>query len=237
MNGRNMADVLPIRDVEICLWPGWSAPPASDSHRIYMMKNRHFLAALETVLDAVAPKRMVEVGIFHGGSTIYWTERYDLRRLVAFDLASDAPALIAYLDRHRLRERVRLHLGVSQDDAAAIRNAVVADFENEMIDVVIDDASHLYEQTWATLEILLPFVRPGGAYIIEDWFWPPIRPLVTELPLLAWQTDDIIDRIEIDKSFLVLWRGSAALPTDGSFSFPDPISGSESPAGPPTTDY
>jgi hypothetical protein len=60
-------------------------------------------------------------------------------------------------------------------------------------------------------------VRPGGAYVIEDWFWPPLRPLMAELPMLLWGRDGIIDRLEIDKSFVVLWRGDTPLPRDGSF--------------------
>ena len=39
------------------------------------------------------------------------------------------------------------------------------------IDLVVDDASHLYEQTKATFAMLFPLVRPGGNYVIEDWSW------------------------------------------------------------------
>ena len=39
------------------------------------------------------------------------------------------------------------------------------------IDLVIDDASHVYEPTLASFETLFPHLRPGGLYIIEDWQW------------------------------------------------------------------
>ena len=54
-------------------------------------------------------------------------------------------------------------------------------------------------QTRAAVEILLPFVRPGGAYVIEDWAWghrwnwppqlwlerPLLSPLLSELMLIC----------------------------------------------------
>lgn len=209
---------LRVRDIDLCLWEGIEAPaPEPQTHRIYLHKDRRFLSALVAVLDRVAPQRMVEIGIFQGGSAIYWAERYALRKLSAFDLAPDAPALVRYLERHGLTDRVRTHFAVSQDDGAALRRAVAADFGDDLIDVVIDDASHLYDETCASLATLLPFVRPGGAYVIEDWAWPPMAPLLAELPALLWEPEGAIDRIEIDKNFAVLWRGSAPLPTDGSF--------------------
>src|SRR4029077_11377083 len=46
---------------------------------------------------------------------------------------------------------------------------IVHDCFNGSIDVVIDDASHLYGPTRRSFEILFPLLKPGGAYIIEDW--------------------------------------------------------------------
>jgi hypothetical protein len=39
------------------------------------------------------------------------------------------------------------------------------------VDLVIDDASHLYPFTKGSFETLFPRLRPGGLYIIEDWSW------------------------------------------------------------------
>ena len=208
---------VPARDTELCLWDSVEVPPESNARRVYMLKDRPFLTALGTVLDRVAPRRMIEIGIAAGGSVIYWSERYEVDRLAAFDLEPDAPALVQYLDRHGLADRVRPHFGVSQDDGVALRSAISADFGDGLVDVVIDDASHLYDATRASFEIVFPFVRPGGAYVIEDWFWPLMAPLMSELPLLLWTAPGVIDRIETYKNFAVLWRGEAVLPTDGTF--------------------
>ncbi len=42
------------------------------------------------------------------------------------------------------------------------------------MDLVFDDASHLYEETRSSFESLFPHVRPGGVFVIEDWRWEHI---------------------------------------------------------------
>jgi hypothetical protein len=99
------------------------------------------------------------------------------------------------------------------------------------INRLIDDASHQYAETRATVEILVPLLRPGGAYIIEDWAWahhmnwpanvwterPLVSPLLSELVLVCGSGTAVIDRIEIDPNFAVLWRGNLGLGTQGGF--------------------
>jgi hypothetical protein len=70
---------------------------------------------------------------------------------------------------------VRTHFGVSQADTDALRPHVRHDFHGESIDVVLDNASHRYAATLASFECLLPMVRHGGAYVIEDWAWATRR--------------------------------------------------------------
>ena len=35
----------------------------------------------------------------------------------------------------------------------------------------VDDASHFYFESRATLNLALPYMRPDGLYVIEDWGW------------------------------------------------------------------
>jgi hypothetical protein len=37
--------------------------------------------------------------------------------------------------------------------------------------MVVDDASHRYEQSRTSFGALFPLLAPGGYYIIEDWGW------------------------------------------------------------------
>ena len=39
------------------------------------------------------------------------------------------------------------------------------------LDMVMDDASHIYEPTLASFQILFTLLPEGGLYIIEDWAW------------------------------------------------------------------
>jgi predicted O-methyltransferase YrrM len=219
-----------VRDVELRVVEA-SPPPEATDHLIHIHKPLDHLLSLDEIAMRVAPSHMVEIGIFHGGSTVYWEHRLTPRRLVAFDIAPGAPALQSYIRRHDLGRTVEAHFGVSQDDAGSLRRLIGAD----PIDLVIDDASHMYALTLAALECLLPLVRPGGAYVIEDWGWgnvfawpselwaehPLMSPLIAEAMLTCGYGGDVIRRIEIDRGNAVLWRGATPLPRDGSFRLKD----------------
>lgn len=226
---------IPIGDIELCLWQGAERPPASSDSLIYLHKDPAFLDRLDAIVGMVRPKRMIEVGILDGGSTIYWQDRYRPNRLLTFDIEPDAPHLVRYLQRHDLTGIVRTHFGVSQNNRSAIQDAIAEDMVEPVLDLIIDDASHQYGETRATVEILLPFLRPGGAYIIEDWAWghhvtwprevwterPLMSPLLSELMLVCGSGTGIIDRMEIDPNFAVLWRGNLDLVSQGEFRIAD----------------
>lgn len=226
---------MPIRDIELCLWETLGDCPGSDDRLIYFFKDRAFLHRLEAVAERIQPKQMIEIGILDGGSTIYWQDRFQLERLIAFDIEPDAPHLRHYLERHNLQEIVRANFAVAQDDGPALRAAIAKHALSPYVDFIVDDASHQHAQTRTTVEILLPFLRPGGAYVIEDWAWghhvtwpsglwadrPLMSPLLSELTLICGHGSGVIDRVEIDPNFAVLWRGEAILPKNGGFRLDD----------------
>jgi SAM-dependent methyltransferase len=226
---------IPVRDIELCLWETLEAWPGSTDQLIYLYKDRAFLRRLEAIAERVQPKHMIEVGILDGGSTIYWQDRFALERLIAFDIEADAPHLRRYLERNNLAGIVRTNFAVAQDDGPALRAGIAKHALGPLVDFIVDDASHQHAQTRATVEILLPFLRPGGAYVIEDWAWghhatwpsglwadrPLMSPLLSELTLVCGHGSGVIDRIEIDPNFAVLWRGEAPLPKDGEFRLAD----------------
>jgi SAM-dependent methyltransferase len=229
------ATKIPIRDIEVCLWGTLGDRPASSDRLIYLYKDSAFLRRLEAVAERVQPRQMIEIGIMDGGSTIYWQDRFQLERLIAFDIEPDAPHLRRYLERHNLQRVVRTNFAVAQDDGPALRAAVATQASGPFVDFIVDDASHQHAQTRTTVEILLPFLRPGGAYVIEDWAWghhvnwpsglwadrPLMSPLLSELTLVCGHGSGVIDRIEIDPNFAVLWRGDAVLSKDGAFRLAD----------------
>ncbi|MCG5447286.1 class I SAM-dependent methyltransferase [Micromonospora sp. NIE79] len=223
-----------INDIEVRAHGGLSTPENLEDGVIYIHKDADFIERENAVLDRAHTRRMVEIGLLHGGDAIYWTERHQLERLCAIDIEK-TPSLADYIKRNSLEDRIRLHSGVSQDDHAALSAIIAEDFDGEPIDAVIDDASHFYGETRATFESVFPFLRPGGAYIIEDWAWghthdwpeelmaelPLMSPLLSELMLIVAHMTDVIRSIEVDRNFAVVWRGDHSLPTDGSFRLAD----------------
>jgi len=62
------------------------------------------------------------------------------------------------------------HFSTSQSDEKVLEHIVRNELANEL-DLVVDDASHTYEETKGSFEILFPLLQPGGIYLIEDWSW------------------------------------------------------------------
>ena len=139
-------------------------------NRFTLMKPAAHVAAYERVLDEFERPRMIELGLAYGGSLAWFALRARPARLVGIEYKPDR---IAHLDDF-LRARdlgavVRPYFGVDQADGDRLREIVAAEFGAEPIDLVVDDASHLYGPTLASFETLFPLVRPGGLYLIEDW--------------------------------------------------------------------
>ncbi|HVQ38037.1 MAG TPA: class I SAM-dependent methyltransferase [Pyrinomonadaceae bacterium] len=228
-------DMMSINDIELLFWKGRTRPPESTLKSIYVHKSLKFVSALDAAIGEVHPRRMIEVGVLDGGSTIYWQAKYQPECLITFDLNSGAPNLVAYVQRNRLTDSVHSYFGVSQADSDVLRGLVARHLPGQLVDVVIDDASHRFAETRTTLETLLPFVRPGGIYIIEDWAWghgvnwpldlwddrPLLSPLLVEPVLISASGKNVIDSVEINPMFALLRRGTAQLPLDGSFRLTD----------------
>jgi len=85
-------------------------------------------------------------------------------------------------------ERIHIYQG-DQGDAESLASAFhdVSEFT-----VVIDDGSHASYHQLVTLKTLLPKVRPGGLYIIEDLHWQP-EDLEMRLPLTRKMSDLLSD--------------------------------------------
>ena len=113
---------------------------------------------------------IVELGIASGGSTALMSLLAEPSLLVSCELdPSPVGALTEFIHRHGLSDSVRPFYGVDQSDRALLSRILDAEIGARPIDLVIDDASHLHDESRASLEVLLPRVRPGGLLIIEDW--------------------------------------------------------------------
>jgi hypothetical protein len=91
------------------------------------------------------------------------------------------------------------------------------------LDLVVDDASHLVGPTRASLNTLLPRLRPGGFYIIEDWSWAhvgwgthrpgemPLTVLVFEITMALPPPGGVIAGVRINHDWALVVRGEAEI--------------------------
>ncbi len=164
-------------------------PPLNDPFATPpLFKNRELIEQLVELLTDLEPARIVELGIFRGGSVAFTAAFSRPQKIVAFELSDQPlPLLAEFLEREGLAEHVVTCFGVDQGDPE-VELIVDREFGSEPIDFVIDDASHLYEPSRRTFEMLFPLIRPGGVYVIEDW--------ASEHTIPATYADVILNRRE-----------------------------------------
>ncbi len=199
-----------------------------------LYKNRQLIEQFDLFWSSTEfrPRRVIEIGIWDGGSTALWYEALRPEKLVAIDLLErgDSPYFRRYLDDRELRDRIVTHWGVNQADRLALLEIVDKDLGGKF-DLVIDDGSHLYAPTRASFETLFPLLPPGGLYIIEDWAWEhwpefqdpknfwageeSLKLLVDDLVAATGTSRTLIRRIAVHEGFVVIERGDGDERADG----------------------
>jgi len=121
---------------------------------------------------------------------------------------------------------IRSYYGVNQADRALMNEILEIQFAGS-IDLVVDGASHFYAETKAAFETVLPYMSPGGIYVIEDWSWahdPPAqqpghiwadRPALTNLIfelVMMLPGGGIIDHLAFGPGMMWVRRGWKPLP-------------------------
>jgi predicted O-methyltransferase YrrM len=150
-------------------WSDWK----HDQGRFFLLKPSHLLKAYARFWSGRAmPRNVVELGVWEGGSAVFWFEAFAPRKHVAIDhiVREDSEHFSSYVKDRGAADRLKTYWGVDQGDRQALREIVAREFGGP-IDLVIDDASHIYEPTRASFETLFPYLRPRGLYIVEDWQW------------------------------------------------------------------
>lgn len=178
-------------------------------------------------------KQIFEIGMWDGGSVVFWSECFHPSKHAAVDLSEreDSAYFREYVASKNLQDRIKTYWGVDQGDAERLREVVSREFSRPL-DLVLDDASHMYGPTKASFETLFPLLRPGGLYIIEDWAWghweefqDPEHPWAGETPLThlvvelveatgSWQglsdSPPLIDNVTAYQGFTVVERGEGS---------------------------
>lgn len=201
--------------------------------RFVLMKNKPMVDGfLDHAPSGV--ENIVDLGIFKGGSVAFYHQLFLPRRIVGIELHKNRVAgLDDFISRHSLGDSVHLHYGTSQSDRKAIAKIVRKEFGDQPLDLVIDDCSHRYEPAKASLNLLLPRLRSGGVYLIEDWGWAhwpddhwqgtthqyvdepdPMSKLILELVMVAESRPALIRELTITGGAVYLTRGDEIVPDD-----------------------
>lgn len=100
------------------------------------------------------PLNILEIGIWKGESLRTFKEYFPNAQIYAFDIE----------DKSQYKEE-RIH--ISQGDQSNIEY-IKSVFSDISFDIIIDDGSHCMNHQQISFEYLLPRVKAGGIYILED---------------------------------------------------------------------
>jgi predicted O-methyltransferase YrrM len=140
------------------------------SGRLPIVKERALVERYLALSAELHPSVIVELGIRRGGSTAMLHALNQPEKLVAVELSTDPlPLLDAYITDRGAGAVLRPYFGVDQSDRTRLAAILDDEIGDRPIDLVIDDASHLYAETLSSFETLFPRLRAGGVFVIEDW--------------------------------------------------------------------
>lgn len=144
--------------------------PGDPEQSLFLWKSAAMVDDLAEVLSRFRGGNIVELGVFTGGSVALTALLAQPERMVAIErLSETTPHLARFIERRGLEASVRPYWQVDQADGDRLREIVASEFGETRLDVVYDDASHVYAPTRASFEELFPRLRPGGLFILEDW--------------------------------------------------------------------
>jgi hypothetical protein len=197
----------------------------SQESNFLLVKNREMIESELTAIESGDVQNIVDIGIWQGGSVVLLDLVFAPRKLVAIEYwQRDLSALDHYIGSRGKKDIVRPYVGVNQADKDKLVQIISEEFGDGLIDLVIDDASHFYQETKASFDVLFPRLREGGKFIIEDWQWsavgqvaeldyfkgkPGLSNLVLQCMLLCASRPDIISKVTVYPHMAIVTRGNA----------------------------
>ena len=93
-----------------------------------------------------------------GGSLRLWQRIFPTATIVGVDI-----------DKSCISERdTNVRIIIEEQDKRSLPGKILSAINVEMVDLIIDDASHIPEKTVNSFRNLFPILGSGGIYVIED---------------------------------------------------------------------
>lgn len=143
--------ILRTEDTELCRI---AARYDTDKGPLYTRVYYDLLAHLRD-----QPLRLLEIGVYNGGSLRMWREFLPNAALFAIDVDSRCVAF----EREIPNTTIRLVDQGSEQELSAFVKETGGEF-----DFIVDDGGHTMVQQVTSFKMLFPHVVAGGAYVIED---------------------------------------------------------------------
>ena len=129
----------------------WAGTDKASHHHDFLRFYEGFLGPLRSQDVSV-----LEIGVCKGSSLAMWAEYFRRGRIVAIDIEPTAKQFET--------ERARVEVADQSNVADLVRVAT----RYGPFDLVLDDGSHFWDHQITSFRYLLPFVKPGRFYILED---------------------------------------------------------------------
>jgi SAM-dependent methyltransferase len=209
----------------------------SSSDSFLLGKPRHMVEKSALIGQDHKINKVFEMGILQGGSVALYDQLWKPEKIVAIDYSSvPVEPLAKYIEKREKKDQIKPYYGVNQADRSVMENILTNEFPNKDIDFIIDDASHLYQETRKAFNICFPFLKAGGLYYIEDWAWAhwagdywqeggneflvgktSMSNLLIELFMLSASRPDLVQSITVEHSLIVVKKGDGKIP-EGKFN-------------------
>lgn len=164
-------------------------------------KEDHFIVAYQKHFAGLKPKRVLEIGVQHGGSLKIWKDMFPEAEIVGVDILEEC--------KQYEEDRIKVFIG-DQTDVKFLES--LGEF-----DIIIDDGGHTMTQQQVSMKWLLPQVTEGGIYVIEDThtsYWiqfkdiehstiEEIKSLVDDLHVYADQSTRCVNKKGLENKYRI----------------------------------
>jgi hypothetical protein len=109
------------------------------------------------------PIKLLEIGVFEGNSLLTWSEYFPNSSIIGIDINPEC--------KQYEKDNIIIEIG-SQVDEEFLKEVIE---KHGPFDMILDDGSHFQSHMIRSFEILFPYVKNQGIYIVEDTccsYWP-----------------------------------------------------------------